>query len=227
MLDPDIRAYYDLARERGRLRDELDSLELVRSRELLGRFLPRPPASVLDVGGGTGIYAAWLARVGYQVRLLDPVPLHIEQAISVAANQPEHVFTAAIGDARNIEEPDDSYDAVLLMGPLYHLTERKDRLRALAEAKRVVGPGGRILSVAISRFASLLDGLRMGALINPDFSRIVDRDLRDGQHRNPRTELHPDWFTTAYFHHPEELATEVRERDWSLKHYSGLKDRDC
>src|SRR5215213_1185118 len=121
MLDPEIRAYYDLAQERDRLRDNPGDLELVRSKELLGRFLPPPPATVLDVEGGAGIYAAWLARESYRVRLIDPVALHVELARAAAGAQPANPFTAAIGDARSLEEPDSSYDAVLLMGPLYHL----------------------------------------------------------------------------------------------------------
>jgi ubiquinone/menaquinone biosynthesis C-methylase UbiE len=223
MLDPDIRAYYDLAQERDRLGNELESLELVRSRELLDRFLPRPPARVLDVGGGTGTYAAWLASAGFQVHVVDPVPLHVEQTEKAAADQPEHAFTTALGDARNLYEPDASYDAVLLMGPLYHLTERYDRQQALSEAKRVVRPSGLVLAVAISRFASLLDGLRMGALIDADFSRIVERDLQEGQHRNPHIHAHPDWFTTAYFHRPEELAEEIAESGLQLEAILGIE----
>jgi hypothetical protein len=98
---------------------------------------------------------------------------------------------------------------VLLLGPLYHLTERTDRLRALSEAGRVARPEQPIVVAAISRFASLLDGLWAQRLDDPDFVRIVERDLHDGQHRNP--EQRPEWFTTAYFHHPDELAEEVRD----------------
>jgi SAM-dependent methyltransferase len=155
--------------------------------------------------------------------LWDPMPQHVEQAEHSAAAQPEHTFTAAVGDARNLNASDASYDAVLLMGPLYHLTERADRLRALSEAKRVVTPSGRVLAVAISRFASLLDGLRSGALIDADFSRIVERDLREGQHRNPLLPAHPEWFTTAFFHRPEDLADEVKESRLQLEALLGIE----
>jgi SAM-dependent methyltransferase len=171
--------------------------------------LPPPPAAVLDVGGGPGAYAGWLARGGYSVRLVDPVPLHVERARAVSAAQRDRPFSVAVGDARRLDEPDAAYDAVLLMGPLYHLTERAERLAALGEARRVLRPGGRVLAVGISRFASLLDGLHRGFLDDPDFGRIVAQDLADGQHRNPTG--HPAYFTTAFFHHPEELAQEVRD----------------
>jgi SAM-dependent methyltransferase len=96
---------------------------------------------------------------------------------------------------------------VLLLGPLYHLTDRADRVRALEEAARLVRPGGPVFVAAISRFASLLDGLRRELLFDPRFRSIVEQDLRDGQHRNP--ERVPHWFTTAYFHHPSELPDEA------------------
>src|SRR5205807_6865273 len=68
-------------------------------------------------------------------------------------------------------------------------------------------PGGLVFAAAISRFASLFDGLARGFLFEADFGRIVARDLGEGQHRNP--DRRPNWFTTAYFHHPDELRAEV------------------
>lgn len=134
------------------------TLDLVRTQELRQRFLPPPPADVLDVGGGPGVYAAWLEQAGCRAHLVDPLPLHIEQATEAAAAQPNHPFTAAVGEARRLDEPDASFDAALLLGPLSHLTERSERIAALAEARRIVRPGGIALGMAIFRFASLLDG---------------------------------------------------------------------
>lgn len=148
------------------------------------RLLPSPPAAVLDVGGGPGTYAAPLARRGYRVHLVDPVPLHVEQAREVAGSAPAAGFTALAGDARHLDEPDQSQDAVLLFGLLYHLTGQADRRQALEEARRVPRPGGRLLAMAVCRFASLLDGLYAGWLDDPDFRPIVEQDLADGQHRN-------------------------------------------
>jgi len=68
--------------------------------ELLDRLLPGPPARLLGVGGGPGTYAAPLARRGYRVHLVDPVPLHVEQARQAAGRDPAPGFTAAEGDAR-------------------------------------------------------------------------------------------------------------------------------
>jgi SAM-dependent methyltransferase len=210
VIDPAIESHYGTGYERSRLfRGGQPSLEFVRSMELLERLLPAPPARVLDVGGGPGSYAAPLARGGYRVHVVDPVPLHVEQACQTAAADPAAGFTAALGDARELAEAGESQDAVLLFGPLYHLTEAADRQRALAEARRVLTASGRLLAMAVCRFASLLDGLYEGWLDDPVFRPIVDRDLADGQHRNPDPVGRPEFFTTAYFHTPDGLAEEI------------------
>jgi ubiquinone/menaquinone biosynthesis C-methylase UbiE len=104
-------------------------------------------------------------------------------------------------------------DAVLLLGPLYHLTERSDRIQALREARRILRPGGILLAAAISRFASLIDGLSSGFFRDAAFREIVAADLDSGQHRNSTND--PRYFTTAYFHRPEELAAELKEAGFS------------
>jgi len=200
-----VAAYYARGLERDRLAAGQGALEFVRTQALLERYLPPPPAVIADIGGGPGRYALWLADRGYRVHLVDPVPLHIEQA-RLAARGNAALVSAAVGDARDLQLPDASADAVLLLGPLYHLAERTERLQALAEARRVCRPGGVIIAAAISRFASTLDGLRGGFLEDPAFATIAAGDRRDGRHRNPTGD--PAYFTTAYFHRPEELAAE-------------------
>lgn len=209
-LPREALSYYETGIEARRLQSGPGPLEVARTREILERYLPPPPAVVLDVGGGPGIYACWLASRGYEVHLVDAVPLHVEQARRSAQEQPDHPLASlAVGDARHLDRRDRSADAVLLFGPLYHLTERDERLAALREAHRVLREGGLLLAVAISRFASLLDGLFRGFLRDPEFAAIVERDLADGQHRNPTG--NPSYFTTAFFHRPEELRSEVDE----------------
>lgn len=201
-FDPEVLAYYDRGEEQARL-TERPSLEQLRTQVLLERFLPASPARVLDVGGGAGVYASWLAGLGYEVHLVDPVPLHVEQSRSGGD------FTAAVGDARHLAESDDSRDAVLLLGPLYHLVERAERIQALVEARRVCRPGGVVLAAAISRYASSFDGFFRSFVDTPGFVAMMMEDLRTGVHRNP--DRRPEWFTTAYFHDPNELTAEVAE----------------
>ncbi len=89
------------------------------------------------------------------------------------------------------------------------------------EAYRVVRPGGVIAAAAISRFASTYDGLLRGFLEDPRFEEIVERDVREGQHRNPTGR--PEWFTTAYFHLPEELSEEVIEAGFKVEALVGIE----
>jgi SAM-dependent methyltransferase len=197
VIDPATESHYGTGYERSRLfPGERPSLEFVRSMELLDRLLPPPPAQLLDVGGGPGTYAAPLARRGYRVHLVDPVQLHVEQAREVAGSDPAASFAATAGDARALSEPDQSQDAVVLFGPLYHLTDSADRRQALSEARRVLRAGGRLLAMAVCRFASLLDRLHQAWPDDPQFRPIVDRDLVDGQHRNPDPVGRPQFFTT-------------------------------
>ncbi len=207
-IPDDVLRYYSQGQEQSRLLDH--ALERKRTQELLTRHLPPAPAMVLDVGGAAGLYALWLAEQGYAVHLIDPVPLHIAQAHAASSHQPEHpLASAALGDARQLTWPDCCADAVLMLGPLYHLTERSDRLQALREGYRVLKPGGPILVAAISRFASALDGIRRGFLSDPLFATLVEEDLSSGQHRNPTGHQH--YFATAFFHHPDELRAEIQE----------------
>jgi SAM-dependent methyltransferase len=199
-LEREILAHYDEGREQARL-TAAPSLELLRTQVILRRRLPAPPARVLDVGGGAGVHAAWLADAGYRVHLVDPVPLHLEQAAAHGG------FTTALGDARELAEDDGSVDVTLLLGPLYHLTDAADRLRALQEARRVTVPGGLVAAAGISRYASTFDGYFRGFLDEPGFEALVRADLATGQHRNPTA--HPRFFTTAYFHRADELTAEL------------------
>lgn len=209
-VPPEVFKHYSTGYEAQRLQSGASQIERVRSQEIIIRYIPKPPAIVFDIGGGPGVYAFWLAQQGYEVHLIDVNPLHIEQARQTCLLQPDTPLAEMeVGDARSVKRADASVDVVLLMGPLYHLTEREDRLAALREAYRILKPGGLLFAAAISRFASLFDGLRMGLFEDPAFTAIVERDLTDGQHRNPTN--HPDYFTTAFFHRSQELEAEIQE----------------
>ncbi len=156
-VDAAILAYYARGREKARLETSC-RLEFLRTQEPLTRSLPRPHASILDVGGSAGIHAVPLIAAGYGVTLVDPVGLHVEQA------RASGVERAWVGDARTLQFPGNSFDVVLLLGPLYHLPQHDDRLTALQEAKRVLRSGAVLFAAAISRFASTYDGLHAGFL---------------------------------------------------------------
>lgn len=198
-LDPLIMAFYrDRYDEDTRLtRSRHGQLDFIRTQELLRRLLPPVPARVLDVGGGTGVHARWLADDGYVVHLVDPVPGHVEQAAAQGG------FTAALGDVRDLHESDDSADVTVLLGPLYHLIDAGDRARALTEAVRVTRPGSLVAAAAISRHAALLELTGLGVLTDADLPAIKDL-LATGDNVDD-----PAGFTTAHFHHAAELAAEL------------------
>lgn len=203
----EIVSHYSKADESSRLRSGWFQLEQARTKELILRHLPAAPATIIDAGGGAGAYACWLAALGYQVHLLDAVPQHVERARAASSEQPQNPLASVeLADARQLPFAGETADAVLLLGPLYHLVEREDRLQCLGEARRVVRPGGLVWGAAISRFASLFDSLSHGFFDDPAFVPIVARDLEDGQHRNPTD--NPGYFTHAYFHRPGELSRE-------------------
>jgi ubiquinone/menaquinone biosynthesis C-methylase UbiE len=218
----EVADHYASGYEAQRLESGAGKLERERSRELLKRFLPPAPATILDVGGAAGDYACWLAKLGYEVHLIDLVPLHVELAQKAAAAQPDApLASAAVGDARSLRWADEQVDGLLMFGPLYHLIDRKDRLQALKEARRVLRKDGILLDVGISRFASALDGLRSGFLADPGFAAIVERDLKDGQHRNPTGK--PEYFMDTFFHHPDGLRDEAAEAGFKVVGVYGVE----
>ena len=221
-LAREILKHYEGTQEQARLGTHSGQLEFYRTKEIISRHLPRKRAVILDIGGGPGRYALWLAKLGHTVHLVDPVPLHIEQAKAASdAQRGKHLAGARVGDARSLTFADESADRVLLLGPLYHLVKRKDRVKALSEAYRTLKPGGLLFAAVISRFASAFDGLLRNFVKDPKFFRIVQRDLQDGQHRNPGN--NPRYFTTAFFHHPDELRIEVEEAGFAPPQLYGLE----
>jgi ubiquinone/menaquinone biosynthesis C-methylase UbiE len=206
-IPPEIEAFYNEGTEVRRLTQGLGRLELARMQEILTKYLPPAPASLADIGGGPGAYATWLARAGYSVDLVDPIPLHITQAKQASAQQPEHpIRSCQLGDARQLPLDDGSVDAVLLHGPLYHLTAAADRRLALEEALRVLRPGGLLFAVAITAFASTIVGLVKDWIWNQEYLAMIRDEILTGQHRRPATMR---VFTTAYFHHASGLEQEL------------------
>ena len=203
----EVVEYYDRAAEESRLTTDRGRLEFERTKELITRVLPKSPARILDVGGAAGPYSAWLAGLGHEVHLVDLSERLVGEARKLNTTLKAPIASLEVADARSLPQPDGFADVVLIMGPLYHLTEAPDRLTALREAHRVLAMPGVLVVAAISRYASALDGLSRNLTVDPAFVAIRDRDLQDGQHRN--TTDRPDYFTTAYFHRPEDLKAEL------------------
>jgi ubiquinone/menaquinone biosynthesis C-methylase UbiE len=209
-LDSSFYTHYNSSVEKNRLLSiGSNSLEFYRTREILERFLPQKRITIIDVGGGPGRYSFWLASKGHTVHLVDIVRLHVQQAKEAQKRSRVRLASVTLGDARDLDFEERVADMVLLFGPLYHLVRKRERLKALAEAHRVLRPGGLLFAAAISRFTSALDGSNNGFIKDPAFMKIIKRDLKTGQHRNPKNV--PEYFTTSFFHSPVELREELIE----------------
>jgi len=198
--DPIMMAHYESGAELGRL-ESRNALEFERSKVILAERLP-PEGRLIDVGGGPGTYSAWFASRGYQVDLVDPVPLHVELARK-ASTAGAH-FGAQLGDARQLPFADSVADGVVMMGPLFHLVTAEDRHRALREAFRVLRPEGVLAASAMGRFFLFGHAVAQNTIRDPaNLSRvmsIVATGDRPGQ-----------WGPfPAFAHRPRELETEMR-----------------
>jgi ubiquinone/menaquinone biosynthesis C-methylase UbiE len=207
VINKDVVDHYDSGIELNRLNVGTSQLERVRTQQIIFRYLHKTPSRILDIGAGPGFYSFWLADLGHEVHLLDPVLKHVEYARKYAAETHKNISSITVGEAQHLEYDSEYFDVVLMLGPLYHLTEKDARLRALSEAKRVLSKGGILFCVAVSRYASTFDGYFRNLISDPRFIEIMNRDLKDGQHRNKTENL--DYWTTAYLHKPDELKEEV------------------
>ena len=185
----EIVDYYTRFAEESRLKTGSAQLEFERTKELLLRFLPSPPAQIVDVGGAAGSYAFWLASLGYPVHLVDATPRLIEDAARQNVSAECRLESLAVGDARHLPRPAASADVILLLGPLYHLTEQRDRITALRETQRVLRTNGTLIVAGISRYAATLDGLAFHPALDSQLATMRHRSLADGQYRNETSRL--------------------------------------
>ncbi|MGE3956941.1 MAG: class I SAM-dependent methyltransferase [Vicinamibacterales bacterium] len=206
----------DPAREWRRL-DEYRT-EFAVTMRALRDFLPAPPGNVLDVGGGPGRYAIALAQHGYAVTLVDVAEQNIEFARGRAAEAEANVTGYLVGDARDLSSlTDGGFDAVLLLGPLYHLLDEADRRRAVAEARRVLAPGGTIAAAFLCRFAPF----RFSAQALPRWvmhhADRAERILTTGIDDRPQS------FTHAYLSRPDEIEPFMRSSGFEMRALVGCE----
>lgn len=205
-----VLAYYARDEEHDRLTAGTGLLEFLRTTEIIARTLPAPPAVVADIGGGPGRYTDHLLTLGHRVVHRDLVDHHVDRvrARHPAGSESGDRLDAAACDARHLDLADHTVDAVLLLGPLYHLVDRDDRILTLREAARVVRPGGSVHVAAISRWS-----VRLAAIVVKRLDAEFPQALAQADEAE-RTGVLPPLFEgsfNGYMHTPDELRDEVEE----------------
>lgn len=207
--------FYENGAEVGRLERGLGRIEAERTKELLSRLLPKGKLRLCDVGGGVGYYSDWLAGLGHTVTMIELAP----SAVEYARTHQTTPYRAETGDARDLSMIEsESMDAVLLMGPLYHLLEREERLLALREARRILKPGGPLISAGISKFSSAtwavsVYGEKNDFLDDEVYFGMLEGEILENKHIRPKE--YPNFLSQAYFHTPEGLKSELAESGFS------------
>jgi ubiquinone/menaquinone biosynthesis C-methylase UbiE len=221
MSDEIISHYTGSFDESSRLADGFGQLERARTEELLARYLPSAPAVVLDVGGAGGVYSFFAAGLGHEVHLVDLVPRHIEQARD-RSGQPgvAQLASMSVGDARTLKFADESADVVIIHGPLYHLVSTEDRRQALAEAWRVLRPGGTLLAFAINRYAGAIYGITKGLIYDDDYMRMIRTEVGTGHRTSPPNGVNT--LPSAFFHLPQDLHGELGAAGFQCEHLVGV-----
>lgn len=208
LIDEAIEVFYTGASEETRLESGMGVFEFERIKKLISENLSKDAAIILDVGGGTGKYSAWLAGLGHEVHLIDPVEKHIKRA-KKRSQQLKNPFGVRKGNAQELAYSSDFADLIILHGPLYHLQNYSERQFAIQEAYRVLKNGGICLAFGINYTVSTIAGLMDGHIHHPEFFEMSKRELVSSIH-NPPNSL-PWLLTKGYYHRPQDLKHELLE----------------
>ncbi|WP_425236464.1 class I SAM-dependent methyltransferase [Ulvibacterium sp.] len=220
LINRDIELFYNRASEETRLEKGMGILEFERVKTLIEKYILSPSSKIVDVGGGTGKYAEWLAKKGHSVHVVEPVEKHCLLAQD-RADQLKKPFVVHRGEARNLNFSNNFADVIILHGPLYHLQKKEDRISALREAKRVVRKNGIVLGFAINYTASTLAGLFNGLIHKPAFFDMCRSELTTSVHNPP--DAFPWLLAEAFYHRPEGLKAEFQEQELECIHMHAVE----
>ena len=217
-IDKTVLAGYNAGIERNRLRTGIGIIEFERSKEIILEKLPKAPAVIYDTGGAYGEYSWWLSSLGYEVHLFDLSETNIEMSKELAAEYPGVSLKAAeVCDARDIPRPDKSADVILLMGPLYSITEYEERILAIKESFRLLKDDAVLFSAALTPYSVLVSRLAVyhaddtkirRELDDPDVMAMMERALLDGCYVNPERKLTPG-LGSSHLHTAKALREEL------------------
>ncbi len=199
----EIRAFYEDNAQYEWDRLDRHRTEFAVCMRALDEYLPPPPATVLDIGGGPGRYAIALTKRGYRVTLFDLSKTCLDLAERKADEAGVRLEGYRQGNAVDLGfYRERSFDVALLMGPLYHLQLQNDRALAVREVHRVLKPGGRVFSAFITRYAPFRWAARNDPDWVPSHKELLDTGIFQKAPVPPTAGV---GFTSAYFAHPSEV----------------------
>jgi len=217
-IDKTVLAGYEAGIERDRLRTGIGIIEFERTKEILLEKLPKPPAVIYDIGGAYGEYAWWLASLGYEVHLFDLSETNIKMSGELAEEYPGvRLEDAVVCDARCVPRSDKSADAILLMGPLYSITEYEERIRSIKESFRLLKDDGILFSAALTPYSVLIpriavyhedDTKKRRELDDPAVIAIIEQALADGCYINPERKI-ANGLGSSHLHTAKALRKEL------------------
>ncbi len=215
----DIIKNYNSFDEDNRLKTSFGIIEELHTKKLISGYINSAPLHIYDIGAGTGHYSSWLASLGHQIYFSDIVPRHVE-IFRERSGTSKNIMSIEVEDARHISYKNDVADLIILNGPLYHLTEKKDRLQVLKEAKRILKDDGCLLAFTISRFAGLNYAISSGEVFNDVYFKMVKEEIVSGIRDN--SALKNKTFNKAYFHFVEEIEMEFAESGLTVENSLGV-----
>jgi S-adenosylmethionine-dependent methyltransferase len=214
-----VREYYNRHIDDEDKRLKNNEFELPVTFKYIDKYM-KPGDKVLDIACGTGRYAQKLLQKGFLLGLNDLSDSNMALTLERLGNHP-HILHTEVSDALDAgiwqKEP---WDSILLLGPLYHLIEREERLVILRKAAHAVKKGGYVFTAFMSRTSALLYGLKNnpeGILSNRGTSQLwntgSDNEFIEGT----------EWFVNAYFSFPEEIEPLVKEAGLNPVHLAGIE----
>lgn len=230
-IDNTVLAGYNAGIERDRLRTGIGLIEFERTKEILLEKLPKPPAVIYDIGGAYGEYSWWLASLGYEVYLFDLSETNIAMSAELATDYPGvKLVSATVCVARSIPRLDKSADAVLLMGPLYSITDYEERILAIEECGRLLKDDGILFSAALTPYSVLvprialyhIDGTaKRRELDDPAVISMIERALEDGCYCNPEKKI-ASGLGSSHLHTAKALREELSEGGFDTANVHGI-----
>ena len=218
-MTDDVKKYYDEAAEYewNRLNNPYSKIEYNSTVYLIEKYFPKQ-GHILDIGSGPGRYSLMLLQKGFNVSLLDISSNELdiaERKIEEAGLKAEDYYCKSALELDTFEN--DTFDGILLMGPLYHLHDEKDRLKVLRDTHRILKKGGIALISYINTWGCLKSAVSEFPEVFEDtehFQRYINGDLKFSTEES---------FTSTYFTSPPLAITEVEKAGFNIVSYAGVE----